>query len=298
MKEYEYLRIGYIDKIHYDVSIEERYEKSMTTYFTADIRWEGDCRTNPVEKVTLSFDMVGDGWGIFSMPEEGTRFIAGFRKGGTPIILGYLQKNNIKISGKRIGNKIERNSDDDPISNYPNKDTGFRPIGNPVPGEILIRSKEGSEIYCDKNGTLNLITRETPSSNNKELGNRIITIRIGRIKEKLDSENNLKSQEKNKDVNFELKHKNGLFIRLDTEGNIEWNIPKELKIKFLKGIFEGTILLGGSKDSETQRAILGEALKIAFDNHTHLVANPPPTTTDVPILPLSESVFSEKVKIK
>jgi uncharacterized protein involved in type VI secretion and phage assembly len=84
-------------------------------------------------------------------------------------------------------------------------------------------------------------------------------------------------------------------IRITTAegGNVTVTATGEIKLKAEKVTVEAnTIDLGGGA---TQRAVLGDALKAAFDSHLHPTPNGP---SSAPTVPLPDGVLSSVVKAK
>lgn len=86
-------------------------------------------------------------------------------------------------------------------------------------------------------------------------------------------------------------------IRITTAegGNVTVTATGEIKLVAKKVTIEAdSIDLGGGA---TQKAVLGDALKTAFDTHTHTATGPTAPTTP-PVLPLPPTVLSPKVTVE
>ncbi|MGW0809037.1 phage baseplate assembly protein V [Nonomuraea sp. NPDC002799] len=86
-------------------------------------------------------------------------------------------------------------------------------------------------------------------------------------------------------------------IRITTAegGTVTVTATGEIRLKARKVTVEADAVdLGGGA---TQRAVLGDALKTAFDTHTHTAAAPGSPTTP-PVVPLLNTVLSSKVTVE
>lgn len=86
-------------------------------------------------------------------------------------------------------------------------------------------------------------------------------------------------------------------IRITTAegGNVTVTATGEIKLSAKKVTIEAdSVDLGGGA---TQRAVLGDAFKTAFDTHTHTATGPTAPTTP-PVLPLPPAVLSSKVTVE
>jgi hypothetical protein len=223
---YEYIRVGTV----LDIELGENAAiGTRPTYGTMKVRWKDKSYTAQ-EAIPISFPASGDGWGIYSFPDVNDTIIAGYRNGGFPVILGCLPKN----PESQIGSP-------DPVTGE-RKSIGlgqtFRPIRYLIPGEILIKSKEGTEVYMDREGLLQMIVREKTDPEDKDFKDPIVELRIGNVRtndkyllRNFESpvDNPLLVDEKQ--IHLDLKHKSGLRIQIDEEGTLSITTPKNLTLQ-------------------------------------------------------------------
>lgn len=225
-EHYEFIRIGTV------LNVELGQEAALinrSTYGTMTVRWKDRAHTVQ-EAVPISFPASGDGWGVYSIPDVNDTIIAGYRAGGFPVIIGCLMKNPEFQIGKPDPTTGERKS--------LGEGQTFRPIRYLIPGELLIKSKEGSEIYLDREGLIQFIVRETTLSDDKDFKTPLVEFKLGNVRQ--DDKYLLRNFEspvdtalllEDKQVHLDLKLKSGFRLQINEEGSISITSPKNTNIQ-------------------------------------------------------------------
>lgn len=291
---YQYSRIGMVIDILDDDKLQSnRNTDNIKAYMSVKIRWiewGGDDGTfsSATGIIYLSYPHISRGWGSgMYKPSKGDIVHCSFRQGGYAVIDGYLPLGYYnKVKGQDVNGYF------------------FRTL---LEGEYSDKSKYGSEIYHDAQGSIHIITRDQTKTHTVSIDNGFEVISDVVVEDNPQVEVvvgktfNTKSIGNTKQIDYanEVKSGNGLSTRvsvhdynsgvsiiIDTSGNIEVITPGKLQIS------ASDIELG---DSSLEPAVKGTTLKQWCDTHVHPSPSGPTGATTTP---LPNGALSTVVKVK
>lgn len=295
---FTFLRVGRVVKV-YASSTDVKDDKKKEAYVgTVDIRWMDrqspttnlvpwtyPAFSNPnisktqteTESTNVSSPIVqtsvGSSSGIFYVPSVGDVVICGFRDQFNPIIIGYLPHNLYK----------QQQPDG-------TRDTSFGPFRTLKSGELELKSQQQADIYLDRKGTIQLITK-TQGLSTVVPDTELVRISLGVTYDDTFTTPVVSPQGNNVVCNIKLTA-NDTSIQIDSSGNINIKSAGDVIVNSgTKGAarLDDATLSNSSLDATYWKFI--SDLTIAFNTHTHETAplGPVsiPTVTPPAVFPLT-----------